>query len=100
MRLTAAALTFAVGCASNTYRIPGSELQRLAMQPPETRGAHVRVVQQLSNADVGPPQPVTAETQIVIFPQPLVVGPERRNYYHYGESSGPVLTDHRGGGGS
>lgn len=74
-----AASALASGCASNTYTIPSAELQRLATLPPEARGQRVRVVQELSDADVGPLQPVTSETQVVVFP-PLTPfdGPERR----------------------
>lgn len=97
MRLTAvvlAASVFATGCASSTYKIPGYELERLAQQHPETRSQHVRVQQELGDADVGPPQPVTAETQIVVFPHLHVHGPhERRRYYQTGSSWGT------GGGG-
>lgn len=96
MRLTAvvlAAAVFATGCASSSYKIPGYELQRLAQQPPDTRAMHVRVQQELGEADVGPPQPVTAETQVVFFPQINVYGPyERRHYYHTNSTWG-------GGGG-
>ncbi|HET6283590.1 MAG TPA: hypothetical protein VFH73_21730 [Polyangia bacterium] len=35
------------GCLSNEYRIPSTELQRLAALPPEARGQHVRVIQAL-----------------------------------------------------
>jgi len=82
------------GCATNSYKIPTTELQRIAQLPPETRGQHVRVQQELGDADVGPPQPVTAETQIVFFPQINVYGPyERRRYYNTGSTWGS------GGGG-
>ena len=37
----------ATGCLSHEYAIPKSELGRLVEKPPETRGAQVRVVQQL-----------------------------------------------------
>ncbi len=37
----------ATGCLSNEYRISRDELRRLAQRPPEQRGRHVRVVQQL-----------------------------------------------------
>jgi hypothetical protein len=37
----------ASGCLSHEYAIPKGELGRLATLPPEIRGAHVRVVQQL-----------------------------------------------------
>ena len=93
-----AASVFASGCASNSYKIPATELQRLAVTPPEARGQHVRVIQQLSEARVEPAPPVTGETQIVFFPQITVVGPERGVYYGSGG-----FTDHRtrsGGGGN
>lgn len=97
MRLLAVVLAASVtmtGCATSTYKIPGYELERLANQPPETRSQRVRVQQELSDADVGPPQPVTAETQIVIFPHLHVHGPhERRRYYQTNSTWGP------GGGG-
>lgn len=76
-----AAAVLATGCTTNTFKIPRGELQRLSMQPPEQRGERVRVVQELGEADVGPAQPVTAETQIVFFPQINIYGPERRRYY-------------------
>ena len=59
-------------CGTTTYQISASELQRLATLPPEQRGQNVRVVQQLSDADVGAPQPVNTETQIVFFPTIVV----------------------------
>jgi len=87
--LVVAASVVATGCASSTYKIPAYELERLAQQPPETRGQHVRVQQELDDADVGPAQPVTAETQIVFFPQINVYGAhERRRYYQSGSSWG------------
>jgi hypothetical protein len=54
------------GCLQSTHSIPRSELARLAATPPEQRGEHVRVVQDLVGEQ--PPQatPVTMETQIVI----------------------------------
>ncbi|HUJ59062.1 MAG TPA: hypothetical protein VLX92_11240 [Kofleriaceae bacterium] len=95
------ALVLAAACGTTSYKIPGTELQRLAMVPPEQRGQHVRVVQLLHDADVGPPEPVTAETQIVFFPQIDVYGPERRRYYSYGGGGGGnfhVTGGHGGGG--
>jgi hypothetical protein len=43
----AAFLPLAMGCTSNEYVIPHEELARLAATPPPSRGAHVRVVQDL-----------------------------------------------------
>lgn len=37
------------GCLSNEYRISRPELQRLAALPPEVRGQHVRVLQELGS---------------------------------------------------
>jgi hypothetical protein len=92
--LVVAASVLATGCASSTYKIPGYELGRLAQTAPETRGAHVRVQQELGDSDVGPAQPVTAETQIVFFPHLNIYGPhERRRHYQSGSSWGS------GGGG-
>jgi hypothetical protein len=92
MRLIAVALAASVlttGCASSTYKIPAYELQRLSQQPPETRTQRVRVQQELGDPDVGPAQPVTAETQIVFFPQINIYGPhQRRRYYQTGSTWG------------
>jgi|HubBroStandDraft_6_1064221.scaffolds.fasta_scaffold83703_3 hypothetical protein len=76
MRFLATALTVSLvaGCSTTTYQISNAELVRLAQLPPEQRGQSVRVTQQLTDADLGQPQPVTAETQIVLFP-PIIVGP-------------------------
>lgn len=103
MRLTAVALAASLlvtGCASSTYKIPGYELERLAQQPPDSRAQHVRVQQELGDTDVGPPQPVTAETQVVIFPQINVYGPHaRRRHYYTNSSWGGGGTSVRGGSG-
>jgi hypothetical protein len=56
------------GCGANSYRIPPAELARLAQLPPEARGEHVRVIQDLRGSDVPPAPPVTGETQIIIVP--------------------------------
>ena len=94
MRLLAVVL--AAGCASNSYEIRGTELQRLAQTPPETRGERVRVVQQLGDADVGPEHPVNAGTQIVFFPEPTVFGPQREHYYsNNGLDAAGKVADHR-----
>ncbi len=107
MRITALVLASSLvvaaspGCATTSYKISNAELQRLAQLPPEQRGEHVRVVQQLSDADVGPPQPVTAETQIVIFPQVVVYdGGGRRRGSGWGPHAnlGGGTTAHGSGG--
>jgi hypothetical protein len=93
-----AAAVLATGCTTNTYKIPRGELQRISMQPPETRGERVRVIQELGEADVGPQQPVTAETQIVFFPDITITGPQRRNHYRRGSTWGGTWGGGGGGG--
>ena len=63
-----AGLLIASGCGANSYRIPNSDLQRLAAAPPEARGHQVRVIQELGDNEVPATQPVTADTQIIIVP--------------------------------
>jgi len=64
----------AAGCAANSYQIPPGELARLAQVPPEQRGQHVRVIQEVMGSDVPPAPPVTGETQILIVPQIYISG--------------------------
>ena len=75
-RSLACLLTFAVaaapGCAASTYQIKHSELERLASLPPESRGASVRVEQELSGSEVETQPEVTSDTQIVFFPRIVV----------------------------
>jgi hypothetical protein len=59
----------ASGCAVNSYKIPPDELARLARLPPEARGEHVRVIQELVASEVPAAPPVTRETEVVIAPQ-------------------------------
>lgn len=59
----------ASGCAVNSYKIPPDELARLARLPPEARGEHVRVVQEIVASEVPAAPPVTRETEVVIAPQ-------------------------------
>ncbi|HEY1555831.1 MAG TPA: hypothetical protein VGF94_13425 [Kofleriaceae bacterium] len=98
----------AAGCGTTTYEIPRSELVRLAAVAPDQRGRQVRVVQQLSDTDVGPVQPVYENTQVVLFPQPWVNGPDRRRYSeshwngnvgNLGSSGGGHASGGHGGGG-
>ncbi|HEY1552279.1 MAG TPA: hypothetical protein VGG28_30840 [Kofleriaceae bacterium] len=71
------AASLVCGCSTTTYRISGAELQRLAQVPPAQRGDRVRVTQQLSDAELGPREEVTPDTQIVLLP-PLFVDNHRR----------------------
>jgi hypothetical protein len=57
------------GCAVNSYRIPPNELARLARVPPQARGEHVRVVQEILASEVPAAPPVTRETEVVIAPR-------------------------------
>jgi hypothetical protein len=59
----------AAGCSVNSYKIPTSELSRLARVAPEARGQHVRVIQEIVESDVPAAPPVAGETQVVIAPQ-------------------------------
>ncbi len=64
-----AALTVSVGCLSDTHRISGRELTRIAQLPPEQRGQRVRVLQEWSNADEPPAAtPVHEDTTVVFVP--------------------------------
>jgi hypothetical protein len=76
------------GCAVNSYQIPTSDLARLAQLPPEARGQRVRVIQEISRSDVPDAQPVTNETQIVVFPQVYVGYGGRRGSSHGGGGGG------------
>lgn len=72
MRLTAvvmAGLLVGSGCAANSYKVPHRELERLALTPPEQRGNHVRVIQEISATDVPPAERVDDGTQIVLVPE-------------------------------
>jgi hypothetical protein len=72
------AASLVCGCSTTTYRISGAELQRLAQLPPAQRGDRVRVTQELTDADLGPREAVTPETQIVLFPPMIVVDEHHR----------------------
>jgi hypothetical protein len=78
----------AAGCSVNSYKIPTSELARLAQVPPEVRGQHVRVIQEVVASDVPAAPPVSGETEVVIVPQ-----------VNIGASARPVPSHGGGGGG-
>lgn len=97
MRLVAvvmAALFVGSGCASNSYTIPSSELQRLSALQPETRGQSVLVSQEITSTDVESADPVSGETQIIFIPEITVhTGGVR------GSGGGPRAHGGVGGGG-
>ena len=62
------------GCAVQSYQIPPRELARLAQVPPEQRGQHVRVIQEVMASDVPAAPPVNGDTQIVIIPEVNISG--------------------------
>jgi hypothetical protein len=106
---TALAASLVCGCSTTTYRISGAELQRLAQVPPAQRGDRVRVTQQLSDADLGPREAVTNDTQIVLLP-PLIVVDDHRRHEGWGAGAnfgngpnaiggGPRAAAPHGGGG-
>ena len=88
------------GCLTNTYKIPTTELQRLAATPPELRAEQVRVVQEFEG-DSPPSQPrVTGETQVVFVPRTvIVVGDGRRPHGRGGRGGGGGGKLGGGGGG-
>ncbi|MGN6111246.1 MAG: hypothetical protein ACTHU0_39475 [Kofleriaceae bacterium] len=81
-----AASLLATGCATNSYRIPTTDLQQLANTPPEVRGAKVRVIQDISASDAPPAQRIDGDTEVVSVPN---------IHFSAGIRTGPV----RGGGG-
>src|SRR6185503_5336072 len=74
MRFLAAvvASSLIAGCSTTTYQISNSELMRLAQLPPAQRGQSARVVQQMTESDLGQEQPEPSETQVVLSPQVYV----------------------------
>jgi len=69
-----AGLLVGTGCASNSYRIPSSELQRLSLAPPETRAQRVLVSQEISGSEVSSAQRVGPETDIIFIPEIRIGG--------------------------
>jgi hypothetical protein len=57
------------GCLANSYVIPREAARALVQQPPETRGADVRVVQRIFADEPVSAPPVNATTQVVFVPQ-------------------------------
>jgi hypothetical protein len=88
------------GCLTNTYKIPSTELQRLAMTPPEARADHVRVIQEFEG-ESPPTQPrVGGETEIIFVPRTvIVVGDGRHHHGSGGRGGGGKLGGGGGGGG-
>jgi hypothetical protein len=80
------------GCSVNSYKIPTSELARLAQVPPEARGQHVRVIQEIVESDVPAAPRVSGETQVVIVPQINIEGSVGGGVHH-------APSSHGGGGG-
>ncbi|MEO7732699.1 MAG: hypothetical protein ABIY55_17145 [Kofleriaceae bacterium] len=75
------------GCAVNSYKIPPSELARLVTTPPEARGAHVRVIQEIIASEAPTAPPVTGETQIILVPQINISG-SVQSHPHMGGGGG------------
>jgi len=79
----------ASGCAVNSYRIPKSELSRLARVAPDARGQRVRVIQEIVASDVPAAPPVSGETQVVIAPNlDVAVGVHRAHRGGFGGGGG------------
>ncbi|MBA2542904.1 MAG: hypothetical protein H0V17_24875, partial [Deltaproteobacteria bacterium] len=89
------------GCAANSYRIPPSELQRLAQTPPEQRGQKVRVIQEIGSGTVtNPTERVGPDTQIIFVPQINISTGPRYSRGSYGGGGGIRGGKIGGGGGS
>ena len=89
----------ASGCSVNSYKIPTNELSRLAQVPPEARGQHVRVIQEVVASDVPAAPPVSGETQIVLIPQVDIGGSVHRAPSHGGGGFGIGKISGAGGDG-
>ncbi len=79
------------GCASQSYRIPNGELQRLAAMPPEQRAQSVLVSQELSATQVDNAEPIRADTEIIWVPRIEIYGGgyrDHRESYGSGGSGG------------
>jgi hypothetical protein len=60
------AIVLSAGCVSNSYRISGSELARMAQQDPVARARHVHVVQELGRSDTPSVERVDDSTQVTV----------------------------------
>lgn len=92
--MSVAALLVGSGCASNSYKIPTSQLAQIAQTAPEQRGNRVRVIQEISESSAPPANRVDGGTQIIIVPD--------IHYSVSGGGGGGGSRDHRvpsGGGG-
>ena len=68
LAVSVAALLVGGGCVSNSYRIPGKDLQALAQVAPEQRGQSVRVIQEINESNAPPAERVDGSTDVVIMP--------------------------------
>jgi len=97
-------LLVGTGCASSSYKIPATELQRLSTLPPEARGQRVLVSQELSATEVEEADAVDRETEIIVAPHihvdgSISVGGTYPRGGRYGAGGGKVTTGDGGGGG-
>jgi hypothetical protein len=88
------------GCASNSYKIPSSELMRLSSLPPEARAQRVMVSQEISATQVQSATPVGSETQVIFVPEIRIGGTysTRGGNRSGGGGVGSVGTPSGGGG--
>lgn len=88
-------------CATNSYRIPPQELARIAQTPAESRGQHVRVVQEIgSGTETSDAQRVGPDTQIIFVPQiNIYSGPRYDRHQHAVHGGGGIGGGKIGGGG-
>jgi hypothetical protein len=96
--ITATAL-FASACGSTSFRIPPAELARLATLPPEVRGDHVRVVEQLEATDSVGVNEVSSGTPVQPRQRGTSEGLHHSYFSHPGSSIGHAAVRPGGGGG-
>ncbi len=61
-----AATVLVAGCATDAYRIPNNELTRLAFVAPESRGARVRVIEEIKHLDAPSATHVERDDVVVV----------------------------------
>jgi len=88
LSLVVAGLFVGSGCAAQSYQIPSSELQRLSMAPPETRGARVLVSQEIGGSQVNSAETVGPDTEVILVPRIYIGGTYTRGERHGGYSGG------------
>ncbi len=87
-----AVLTITAGCGSQSYRVSGEELRRIALLPPQTRSQAVRVDQELHEADVPPAERIDGSTEVIFVPNINISGGIRYDHPHGTGGGGGGIT--------